>query len=117
MAATRLNEEEIAEGLKRVPEWQREGESIARQLVFKDFREAVSFLVLIAFDAEEADHHPDVTINYKRLNFSLSTHDAGGLTEKDFSLPGIGVGEYSLSSVFVTRAVMSAQMSYRWISV
>ena len=86
MAAKLLSDAEIGERLKATPEWQRKEKTIERQLTFGNFREAVSFLVLIAFDAEEADHHPDVTINYKRLNLSLSTHSEGGLTEKDFAL-------------------------------
>ncbi len=88
MGANVLSTEAIAEKLKSLPDWKFEDNSIRRQLVFKDFREAISFLVLIAFDAEEADHHPDVTINYKRLNISLSTHSEGGVTEKDFVLAG-----------------------------
>lgn len=84
-----LDASEIEAELKTIPEWKQEGDAIARQLVFANFREVVSFLVLIAFDAEEADHHPDVTINYKRLNLSLSTHSEGGLTEKDFNLARI----------------------------
>lgn len=86
MAVKLLTQDEIDQRLGDLPQWKREGETITRQLVFKNFREVVAFLVLIAFDAEEADHHPDVTINYKRLNLSLSTHHAGGLTQKDFSL-------------------------------
>jgi len=54
-----LSTEQITEGLKSVTGWKLEDKAITRQLVFKNFREAISFLVLIAFDAEEADHHPD----------------------------------------------------------
>ena len=86
MTATLLTEPQIEESLKSVPEWTRQGSAIERRLVFADFRQAVAFLVLIAFDAEEADHHPDVTISYKRVMLSLSTHSEGGLTEKDFDL-------------------------------
>jgi 4a-hydroxytetrahydrobiopterin dehydratase len=86
MAPKRLTPDEITPALASVPEWKHEGDAIQRQLVFRDFREAVAFLVHIAFDAEEADHHPDVTLNYKRLTLSLSTHSEGGLTAKDFDL-------------------------------
>ena len=86
MGTQLLSEEEIQQRLGSVPEWKHGEKSIVRQLTFGNFREAVSFLVLIAFDAEEADHHPDVTINYRRLTLSLSTHSEGGLTEKDFNL-------------------------------
>lgn len=81
-----LSAEEIKTRLAALPEWSLEGNAIVRKLVFRDFREAVAFLVRIAFDAEEADHHPDVTISYKRMTLSLSTHSEGGLTEKDFAL-------------------------------
>lgn len=86
MSSRVLSDEQIGERLKMLSGWELDGRAITRELTFADFREAVSFLVLIAFDAEEADHHPDVTINYKRLRLSLSTHSEGGLTEKDFAL-------------------------------
>ncbi len=89
MSAQVLSAEQIGERLKMLSGWDLDGRAITRELTFADFREAVSFLVLIAFDAEEADHHPDVTINYKRLKLSLSTHSEGGLTEKDFSLAAV----------------------------
>jgi 4a-hydroxytetrahydrobiopterin dehydratase len=86
MAATLLNQSAIKKRLPEVPEWKHEGNAIAREFVFRNFREAVAFLVRIAFDAEEADHHPDVALSYKRLRLSLSTHSEGGLTNKDFDL-------------------------------
>lgn len=86
MRPTLLTPAEITEHLASVPAWTLDDNAIRRQFVFKNFREAVAFLVLIAFDAEAADHHPDVTLNYKRLTLSLSTHSEGGLTQKDFDL-------------------------------
>jgi 4a-hydroxytetrahydrobiopterin dehydratase len=86
MAAKLLTRDAIEKRLGDVPEWKHEGNAIVRELVFRDFREAVAFLVRIAFDAEEADHHPDVSLSYKRLRLSLSTHSEGGLTDKDFDL-------------------------------
>lgn len=86
MRASRLSPHEISARLASVPGWTLDGNAIRRQFVFGNFREAVAFLVLVAFDAEEADHHPDVTLNYKRLTLSLSTHSEGGLTGKDFDL-------------------------------
>ena len=65
--------------------WSLEGEAIRKQYTFGSFREAISFVVRLAFDAEEADHHPDILINYKRVTLTWSTHSAGGLTEKDFA--------------------------------
>ncbi len=90
MSTPRLTEIEIETSLASLPEWKLDGDAdsdtIERCIAFRNFREAVSFLVLIAFDAEEADHHPDVTINYKRVTLRLSTHSEGGLTQKDFDL-------------------------------
>lgn len=86
MSAATLTETDIHRQMSTLAGWTFESNALTRELVFKDFREAMTFLNLTAFDAEEADHHPDVTINYKRLRFSLSTHSAGGVTAKDFSL-------------------------------
>ena len=51
---------------------------------FRD-KDAIAFVTRLAFDAEAADHHPDILINYKRVTLTFSTHSAGGLTEKDFA--------------------------------
>jgi 4a-hydroxytetrahydrobiopterin dehydratase len=64
--------------------WELEGAAIRRKYTFKDFPEAVSFIVRLGFDAEAADHHPDILVNYKRVTLTYSTHSAGGLTDKDF---------------------------------
>jgi 4a-hydroxytetrahydrobiopterin dehydratase len=71
--------------LQQVPGWELEGNAIRRQFTFKDFTEAVSFVVRLGFAAEAVDHHPDILINYKRVTLTYSTHSAGGLTEKDFA--------------------------------
>src|SRR5262245_36024924 len=70
--------------LESIPGWALEGESIRRQFTFAGFAEAIAFLVRLGFDAEAADHHPDILVNYKRVTLTYSTHSAGGLTEKDF---------------------------------
>jgi 4a-hydroxytetrahydrobiopterin dehydratase len=71
--------------LKELTGWTLEGDAIRKQYTFGSFREAISFVVRLAFDAEEADHHPDILINYKRVMLTWSTHSEGGLTEKDFA--------------------------------
>ena len=71
--------------LGEIPGWSVEGEAIRRQFSFRDFGDAVAFVVRLGFAAEAADHHPDVHINYKRVTLTYSTHSAGGLTEKDFA--------------------------------
>jgi 4a-hydroxytetrahydrobiopterin dehydratase len=80
----KLTQSEAAERLKGLKGWTLDGAAIRKQYTFGSFREAVSFLVRLAFDAEEADHHPDILISYKRVTLTYSTHSAGGLTEKDF---------------------------------
>lgn len=81
-----LSDAEIDAGLQSLDGWSREGNAIRRQLQFGSFREAISFIVRIAFEAEQRDHHPELTNVYNRVTIALSTHDAGGVTEKDFDL-------------------------------
>lgn len=88
MSTKLLAKKDVQKQAQGVPAWQlnRQANEIARKLEFKDFREAVGFLVRIGFEAEEMDHHPDITLSYKRMRLALSTHSEGGLTEKDFKL-------------------------------
>ena len=82
----KLSPDQITEKLNALPGWERKGEAIAKQYTFKAFMDGIRFLNRIAEIAEQMDHHPDVTINYRRITFTLSTHDQGGITEKDFKL-------------------------------
>ena len=70
---------------KRLTGWTLEGDAIKKQYTFKDFPEAVAFVNRLVPEAEAADHHPDITINYRRVTLSYSTHSEGGLTLKDFA--------------------------------
>ncbi len=79
-----LKPQEITERLKSLDGWTLEGKAIRKQFVFQDFPEAVLFVSALVPGAEEADHHPDIEIHYKRVILSYSTHSEGGLTEKDF---------------------------------
>ena len=63
-----------------------DGLSMRRALRFRDFNEAFGFMTRVALDAEKADHHPEWSNIYNRVEIVLTTHDAGGLTEKDFAL-------------------------------
>ncbi len=76
----------IKRHLARLKGWSQAGHAIQRQYVFADFKDAMFFVNTVAGLAEKAGHHPDITINYNRVTLSLSTHDAGGLTRKDFDL-------------------------------
>ena len=81
----RLTEAEIAEHLKTVPAWTRDGERIRREFTWPTFADAVAFIVRVGFDAEAADHHPDIAVHYRRVTLTFWTHSDGGLTEKDFA--------------------------------
>jgi 4a-hydroxytetrahydrobiopterin dehydratase len=79
---------EIKTALARVPDWKRQGLKIARTYQFKDFPVAMKFVNAVAKLAERAWHHPDIDIRWNRVTLTLTTHDAGGLTKKDFDLAG-----------------------------
>jgi len=81
---TLLSREEIDRRLKELNGWTLEGSAIKKQFVFAGFPEAVAFVTRLVPGAEAADHHPDITINYRRVTLAYSTHSEGGLTEKDF---------------------------------
>ena len=82
--AKRLTEEEIGRELGRLDGWTRDGDALRKQFTLGGFPDAVAFVTRLAFDAEAADHHPDITINYQRVTLSFSTHSENGLTQKDF---------------------------------
>ena len=82
---TLLTKTEINERLKTLDGWTLEGDAIRKQYTFKGFPEAIAFLNRLVPDAEQADHHPDITVNYRRVTLSWSTHDEGGLTAKDIA--------------------------------
>ena len=66
--------------------WQKNGEVISRRFEFIDFPAAVNFVNAVAAAAEQAQHHPDIDIRWNKVTLALTTHDAGGLTDKDYSL-------------------------------
>ena len=80
---TLLSKADIDAQLKTLDGWSLDGNAIRKQFTFKGFPEAVAFVNRLVPDAERADHHPDITINYRRVTLSWSTHDEGGLTAKD----------------------------------
>jgi 4a-hydroxytetrahydrobiopterin dehydratase len=82
----KMNSAQIKDGLERVPEWKRRRQVISRTYQFKDFVAAMRFVNAVAKCAERAEHHPDIDIRWNRVTLGLTTHDAGGLTEKDFAL-------------------------------
>ncbi|MEK6838691.1 MAG: 4a-hydroxytetrahydrobiopterin dehydratase [Candidatus Thermoplasmatota archaeon] len=86
MARAKLPEGDIRTMLAEVPKWTSVGKAIERSWKFRDFKEAMAFLNRVAELAEAANHHPDIWNSWNRVKLSLTTHDAGGLTERDFKL-------------------------------
>ena len=83
---SRLSDDEIAAALAGSP-WQREGDTIVRELRFDGFAAAIAFVDRVAEAAEAADHHPDILVHgYNRVRLTLSTHSAGGITRADLEL-------------------------------
>ncbi len=85
-AAARLTEDEIARLLQDLPQWSEAGGVIQRTWQFKDFLHSMRFVQKVAELAERRGHHPDILVRYDKVTLSLSTHDAGGITRKDFEL-------------------------------
>jgi 4a-hydroxytetrahydrobiopterin dehydratase len=83
-----LTEDEIAGRLGEVSGWERQGSSITTTVTRKDFRDAMFFTAAVAYLAEQANHHPDILIQWNKVTLTLSTHSAGGLTAADFGLAG-----------------------------
>ncbi len=84
----RLNAPTVKRHLARLTGWKQAGNAIQKRFTFKDFKEAMFFVNTVAGLAEKAGHHPDISVTYNRVTLRLSTHDAGGLTRKDFDLAG-----------------------------
>lgn len=85
-ATVKLDDAKIISALATLPEWKWNGEIIFRTFQFKDFLAALKFVNAVAEIAEAAQHHPDIDVRWNKVTLALTTHDAGGLTEKDFAL-------------------------------
>jgi 4a-hydroxytetrahydrobiopterin dehydratase len=84
-----MSPSEVEKKLCDYPQWHRDGDSIKRELKFKDFIDAFGFMSKVALAAEKMDHHPDWYNVYNQVRITLNTHDASGVTEKDFQLARI----------------------------
>jgi 4a-hydroxytetrahydrobiopterin dehydratase len=82
----KLNSRQINAALESVPQWKQKGAAITRTYRFRDFPAAIKFVNAVARLAEKAWHHPDIDVRWNKVTLKLTTHDAGGLTEKDFTL-------------------------------
>lgn len=84
--ATLLNDTEIQTKLSELEDWQKEGETIKTEKTFDGFPSAIAFINKLVDPAEAAGHHPDIAVSYNQVTISLTSHDAGGLTQKDFDM-------------------------------
>jgi 4a-hydroxytetrahydrobiopterin dehydratase len=84
----KLTIDDLKTGLKRLPDWElaREREAIRRRFTFVDFDAAFAFMTRAALMAAKLDHHPEWSNVYNRVDVTLATHDAGGVTQKDIDL-------------------------------
>lgn len=83
---TPLSDIEIQRGLGSVAGWTRKGDTLVKSYHFATFPDGIAFIERVAEIAETMGHHPDIDIRYTKVHFALSTHDAGGITAKDFAL-------------------------------
>ena len=81
-----LTDDEIVTRLLALPGWTREANAIRREYAFKSFADALAFAARVAVIAAERDHHPDILLQYAKVTLTSSSHDAGGLTARDFDL-------------------------------
>ncbi len=86
MSAPKLSEKEILTSLENLQSWTFKNNKLHREIKFKNFIEAFSFMTAVALEAQKMDHHPDWENVYNRVVINLNTHDAGGVTRQDFDL-------------------------------
>lgn len=80
------SESQINEGLAGLKGWEVRDGRLRKQYQFRTFLRAIAFVNSVAYLAESAGHHPDITINYNKVTLRLTTHSKGGLTDRDFAL-------------------------------
>lgn len=81
-----LSDEEVSAALGELAGWERSGDEIVKTYELPSFPAAIAFVTRVGFLAEKADHHPDLDIRWRKVKVALSSHDAGGITTKDFDL-------------------------------
>ena len=85
---SKLSEAEILERLPKAKGWDRHGDMLVRTWQFPSFRRALEFLNNVAVLLEKSEHYPDLVLNFRTVRVEMSTHDVGGLTDRDFLLIG-----------------------------
>jgi 4a-hydroxytetrahydrobiopterin dehydratase len=81
-----LTAKQVILHLKALPDWSKRAKTIRRTFKFEGFLKSGAFVDRIAKKAQKSNHHPDINIRFNQVTLTLSTHDEGGITEKDFSL-------------------------------
>jgi len=83
---SKINEESIVGWLQGRAGWKRKGNALTKEYQFESFRNTIVFVNRVASLSDDVDHHPDIDIRYNKVRLTLSTHEAGGITEKDLDL-------------------------------
>ena len=86
MTRKNLSAEQSETALADLKDWKIEGINLKKRFAFNDFAEALSFVNRVGAIAEQRDHHPDISFGWGYAEFSITTHDTGGLTRNDFEL-------------------------------
>lgn len=86
MERKKLSDEEIENALIDLDEWETENDNLKKHFEFENFAEALAFVNKVGAIAEQRDHHPDVLFGWGYAEFFITTHDAGGITQRDFEL-------------------------------
>jgi 4a-hydroxytetrahydrobiopterin dehydratase len=81
-----LSQDEIRDAVAGLPGWEQAGDAITKEYRLGGFPAAVAFVVRLSYDAEAANHHPDLDVRYDKVRVTLSTHSEGGVTAKDVDL-------------------------------
>jgi 4a-hydroxytetrahydrobiopterin dehydratase len=86
--STVLNAPEILSALHSLPGWKLNGNAIERAYEFPNFVQAMEFVNRVAEAAEAVNHHPDITVSYNKVKLALTSHDSGGVTQRDIRMAG-----------------------------
>jgi 4a-hydroxytetrahydrobiopterin dehydratase len=82
----KLSDLEIQRSLGRLSGWSRRGDTLTKTFTFGRFADGIAFVTRVAKAADEMNHHPDIDVRYTKITMTLSTHDAGGITQSDLTL-------------------------------
>ena len=82
----KLSDQQRDDALERLSDWRAQGEAITRTVQLRDFARAIDFVNAVAEMADDANHHPDIDIRYNKVTITLTTHSAGGVTQRDVDL-------------------------------